>query len=59
MQQRVGHTNLLLRSKKLFHKYVCDAMAKISLETDSKKKDEMYKDLYLKQYIWQKLLILK
>ena len=27
----------------------CDAMAEISLETDSKKKDEMYKDLYLKQ----------
>ena len=27
----------------------CDAMAKISLETDPKKKDEMYKDLYLKQ----------
>ena len=26
----------------------CDAMIKISLETDLKKKDEMYKDLYLK-----------
>ena len=31
------------------HMIYCDAMAKISLETDSKKKDEMYKDLYLKQ----------
>jgi len=45
MQQRVGHTNLLLRSKKLFHKYVCDAMSKIEQnELNFHKQDRQQKE---------------